>query len=178
MNTLYLGNPSKVCKFFNIVMKGWCLSYCGEWGAKPCFEMLCHGLKRWFHISEKHVIPILWQPDAATWEKVAAQQQQQQKSPELVHCGYCKASSLLHVLWGYLGRPIGCFHWLMLGNPICMVGWVHRREDGVQPRQALEARGTETCKVPKGSQQNITLVWNGSNLITRGDNHCTPDGNA
>lgn len=51
-----------------------------------------------------------------------------------------------------------------------MVWWVHRREDGVQPRQALKAQVTEMCKVPKGSRQNITLVWNGSNLITRGDN--------
>lgn len=81
--------------------------------------MLCHGLQRWFHISEKHVIPTLWQPGAATWEKAT---REKKTNLELVHCGYCKANSLLNVLWGYLGRPIEVYRLLpqdrqILGNP-------------------------------------------------------------
>lgn len=141
MSILYLGNPSKVCKFFNIVMKG--LSYCGEWGAKPCFGMLRHGLQRCFHINEKHVIPILWQPGAATWEKATTTTKSRTSSLWLLQSKLFTEPAvrlpwqgyrLLPQDWQMLGKPFAWFDESIGEKMVCNLGkrWKRKSQKRVK----------------------------------------------
>lgn len=108
-----LGNEYSVCRKSKQSLQ--IFQYCDE--RMVPFLLWWMGCKAMFWDAMSWVTEVLshkWKTrnshSVTVWCSCLGKSHNNNNNKTVVRCGYCKASSLLNVLWIYLGRPMGCFH--------------------------------------------------------------------